>query len=124
MALKATFCDPFRSDIIQLGVMDKNEVISKFKSICWRDYLDRMSKAQDSDIYYSPSLEIENMDNGTGITISAVDDQNGGVEYDIFYKRPKLVANFFGLVKKMNKGYVSDITGQTEEESVRCITGL
>lgn len=124
MEFRASFCDPFNPQIVELGRIGENEIIDKFKSIPWRDYLDRMGKTRESEIYYSPSLEIENTENRNGITISAVDDGKGGIEYYIFYKRPKEETKFFGLTKKMNDNYLTEITEQTEEDALQCLTAL
>lgn len=124
MKFRASFCDPFNPRIIELGGIGESEIIDKFKSIPWRDYLDRMGKASESEIHYSPSLEIENTENRNGVCISAVDDNKGGVEYYIFFKRPKEVTKFFGLTKKMNNNYLTEITGQTGEDAIQCLTAL
>lgn len=124
MEFRASFCDPFQSRIIELGKINESEIINKFQSILWRDYLDRMSKANESEIYFSPSLEIENKANRHGLSISAVDDEKGGVTYYVFFKRPKLVKKFFGLVKTLDNDYLTESTDLTEDDVVQCLTAL
>ncbi|NCD43264.1 MAG: hypothetical protein EOL88_14420 [Bacteroidia bacterium] len=79
-----------------------------------------MKTKKESDIHYSPSLEIENKDNKNGLSVSAVD----GKEWYIFFKRPKMVKKFFGLTEKMNNDYLTEITGQSENDVKECLTAL
>ena len=74
-----------------------------------------MEVAKEEDIFYSPSLEIENKDTKHGLSISAVGNHDS-FEFYIFYKRPKIVKTFFGLKEKIKNGYLSDKTGQTKQE--------
>ncbi len=120
MEFRASFCDPFKKDIIELGDIEKEKVIEKFHSIDWNDYLKRMKSAKESEMYYSPSLEVENKNNKNGLSISAID----GKEWYIFYKRPKMVKRFFGLSEKLNENYLTDITGQTEQDVMDCLNAL
>ena len=61
-----------------------------------RSILQKMKKAKDNEIHYSPSLEIQNMENKSGIIVSAMDEK----EWYIFFKRPMQIKSLFGLVKK------------------------
>ena len=120
MEFRASFCDPFKKDIIELGDIDKNKIMEKFDSVPWLDYLKRMESAGENELYYSPSLEIENKSNKNGLSVSIVD----GPEWYIFFKRPKLVKKFFGLSEKMNENYLTDIAGQTEQDVRDCLNAL
>lgn len=105
MNFRASFCDPFKKDIIEIGDVEENKIMKLFEEIPWQDYLTRMKSAKESEIYYSPSLEIENKENRNGLSVSIIE----GNEWYIFYKRPKLVKSFFGLVKRMDDNYMTDI---------------
>jgi hypothetical protein len=120
MNFRASFCDPFKKDIIELGVIEKDKIMESFEKIPWTKLLEEMKLKNENEIYYSPSLEIENKDNKNGLSVSAVD----GKEWYIFFKRPKLVKKFFGLTEKMNNDYLTDITGQTESDVRDCLTAL
>ncbi len=120
MSFRASFCDPFKSEIIELGEIRKDKIMEHFESIPWNEYLEKMKTAKDSDIYYSPSLEIENKENKSGLSVSAVD----GKEWYIFFKRPKLVKKFFGLSERMDNNYLTDITGQTIDDVRKCLKAL
>lgn len=120
MNFRASFCDPFKSDIIEMGDIEKDKIMETFEKIPWSKLLDEMKMKNENEIYYSPSLEIENKDNKNGLTVSAID----GKEWYIFFKRPKMVKKFFGLTEKMNNDYLTDIRGQTENDVKECLTAL
>ena len=123
MNFRASFCDPFKPDIIELGDIQKDKIIDKFENTPWTDFLQKMESAKEGEIFYSPSLEIENKDTKHGLAISAVGDPNK-YEFYIFYKRPKKVKTFFGLKEKINEGYTSDKTGQTKQDVLDCLNAL
>lgn len=120
MNFRASFCDPFKPDIIEMGDIEKDKIMETFEKIPWNKLLDEMKTKKESDIHYSPSLEIENKDNKNGLSVSAVD----GKEWYIFFKRPKMVKKFFGLTEKMNNDYLTEITGQSENDVKECLTAL
>jgi len=45
-------------------------------------------------------------------------------EFYIFFKRPKLKKQFFGLSEKIDNDYLSDLTEQTEEDVLNCLNAL
>lgn len=120
MNFRASFCDPFKPEIIEMGGIEKDKIMETFGKIPWNKLLDEMKLKKENEIYYSPSLEIENKDNKNGLSISAID----GKEWYIFYKRPKMVKRFFGLSEKLNENYLTDITGQTEQDVIDCLNAL
>ncbi len=120
MNFRASFCDPFKPDIIEKGKIEKNKIMETFNKIPWLEYLAKMKTPKEREIYYSPSLEVENIDNKNGLSVSAIDD----TEWYIFYKRPKLVKRFFGLIEKMDNDYLTDIQGQTEKDVRNCLDAL
>lgn len=123
MNFRASFCDPFQKDIIELGTISRDSILDKFDRTPWADILRQMSRAKEDEIYYSPSLEIENKDNKHGLVISAVGDPDN-FEFYIFYKRPKNVKSFFGLREKTNENYTTDKTGQTKHDVLDCLNAL
>lgn len=123
MNFRASFCDPFQKDIIELGSMSKDGIIDKFEQTPWSDILRQMSLAREDEIHYSPSLEIENRDNKHGLAISAVGEPDS-FEFYIFYKRPKKLKSFFGLREKANDNYTTDKTGQTRQDVIDCLNAL
>jgi len=122
MSFRASFCDPFKADIVELGDVEKDKVMEMFEKVPWSEYLAKMATAKESEIYYSPSLEIENKDNRNALSISAIENQ----EWSIFYKRPKLVKRrkFFKVVEEIDNEYLTDIWDQTEDDVRNCLEAL
>ena len=123
MKFRASFCDPLKPDILELGDISQDTIIDHFEKINWNDYLQKMSTAKQDEIYYSPSFEVENKESKNGLAISAVGDPNN-YEFYIFYKRPKNVKSFFVLKKKINENYSTDIQGQTKNDVLDCLKAL
>jgi len=120
MNFRASFCDPFKPKIVEIGNIEKEKIIETFEKIPWKELLNKIESSKSEEIYYSPSLEIENKDNKNGIVISAVD----GREWYIFFKRPKLVKKLFGLIEKMDENYTTEIQGQTEKDALDCLNAI
>lgn len=123
MKFRASFCDPLEPDIIELGSMPKDEVINHFEKINWNRYLQKVVTAKQDEIYYSPSFEAENEESSNGLVISAVGNPDN-YEFYIFYKRPKKVKTFFGLIEKINDNYLTDIQRQTKRDALECLRAL
>ncbi|MEL7146647.1 MAG: hypothetical protein AAFO69_09790 [Bacteroidota bacterium] len=120
MNFRASFCDPFQPEVLEMGNIEKDKIMETFEKIPWKELLNKMDAADQNDIHYSPSLEIENEDNKNGLSVSAVDQE----EWYIFFKRPKMVKKFFGLVEKMDHSYLSEVTGQTIDDVRTCLEAL
>ena len=118
-----SICEPLNPNIIEMGSVQKGDIIKTFEEFPWNKYLTEIINANENDIHYSPSLEFENRSNKNGITASAVGDPEN-FEFYIFYKRPKMRKRLFGLFEKMNENYFSDITGQTEKDVIDCLNAL
>lgn len=123
MNFRASFCHPFQKDVIEFGNVSKDNIIDKFQKTPWADFLSQMSNVNENEIYYSPSLEIENTDNRHSLSISAVGESDN-FEFYIFYKRPKKIKSFFGLKEKLNENYTTDKTGQTKDDVLNCLNAL
>jgi hypothetical protein len=124
MNFRASFCDPLNPKIIELGKVQKDNILEKFENTNWTEYLEKMNSAKDeNEIYYSPSLEIENSDIKHGLAISAVGNPDN-YEFYISYKRPKKLKTFFGLKEKIDDNYVTDIQGQTKQDVIECLKAL
>ncbi len=118
-----SICDPLRKEPIELGDIEKDKILDTFDRIPWTDLLDKMKGVKESEIYFSPSLEVENKTTRHGLAISIVEGEKGN-EFYIFYKRPKMVTKMFGLIKKMDANYTSDRTGQTNKDARDAISAL
>ncbi|HEY1021895.1 MAG TPA: hypothetical protein VGE06_06255, partial [Flavisolibacter sp.] len=95
MYFNVTFCNPFQKDIINLGLLSKEAILSHFEAVDGMDYLAQMSGAKKEDIYFSPSLGIEASDGKSSLSISAVGEPRDH-EFYIFYQRPKFVKTASG----------------------------
>ena len=114
---KHSFSDPFFPEIMDLGPIAKDQIIHKFQDIPWNMYISRMSESKGFEIFFSPSLEIENKRTYQGLSISAIGD--GSLEeFYIFYKRPKKIKRLLGLIKQEDPDFTSEIVIQTQEEVV------
>jgi len=108
MSFKVSFCDPLNSDIIEMGIIDRENVLNLFEKIPWLDILQKMKAVDEKDIFYSPSFEILNMNSNVGITVSIIDVD----EWYIFFKRPKLVRKLLGLLNKKDN-YMTEVYNQS-----------
>lgn len=118
-----SICDPLKKDPIEMGEIEKDKILDILDRFPWTELLDKVKNADDRDVHFSPSVEFENKRNQHGLSISIVEGENGN-EFYIFYKRPKLVTKFFGLVKSMDNSFISDRTGQTSEDVREAVTAL
>ncbi len=123
MNFRASFCDPLNPNIIELGDMNETSIVDEFKSIKWADYLLKMTTVKETEIFFSPSFEVENKSTKHGLAFAVVGDTNN-YEFYIFYKRPKKVNSFFGLKQKIDNYYTSDKSGFTEQAALDCLHAL
>jgi len=123
MKYRASFCDPFQKDIIELGDVAGDDIIGEFKKVRWSTWLRSMENKSDAEICYSPSLEIENKETRHGLNISVMGSPEN-YEFYVFYKRPKLVKRFFGFKEKMDENYLTDVKGQTEQDVLEYLHAL
>ena len=119
MTFRASFCDPFQSEIIEIGDIEKIQIMETFENIPWGQLIEKMEPAKDT-IYYSPSLEIENKMNKNGVTVTAIDEE----EWWIFFKRPIQKMKYFKFRKYIYKDYVSEITEQNISDVRECLNAL
>ena len=118
-----SICEPLNPHIIEKGIIDERDIISTFQAFPWKDYLQQMEDARDSDIQYSPSLEFENQSAGIGLVASAVGSPDDFVFY-LFFKRSKSRKKLFGLINRADHEVIDDLTGQSEEDVIRCLQAL
>lgn len=123
MKYRGSICEPFNKNIIEIGEIPESKVIETFENFKWTEYLKEMQIKPENEVCFSPSLEIENIENKNGLTISAVGEP-GNFEFYIFYKRPKEVKQLFGLIKRSVPNFDSIITGQTKKDVLLCLHAL
>ena len=59
-------------------------------------------------MYYSPSLDFTNIENGKSLCLTANFDKNGKLEFSLWYLRPKIVKVLFGLFGEKEKMVVDE----------------
>ncbi|SHH49395.1 hypothetical protein [Flavobacterium defluvii] len=72
------------------------------------------------DVFYSPSLEFENLDNKTGLSVSAVGNPDK-YEFYVFFKRPKMQKRWFGLSEKLNNNFTTDLLDQNKDKTIELL---
>jgi hypothetical protein len=110
-----SICDPLKPDPMEMGEIEKEKILDILDRLPWTDLLNKMKGVDESDIHYSPTLEVENKANNHLLSISIVLESNGE-EFYVFYTRPKTVTSFFGLIKNTDDHFYSERTGQTIKE--------
>ena len=107
-----SICEPLNPKVIEKGMIAPDSVIGLFNDFQWDYYLKQIEVAETRkmDIYFSPSLEVENKANKNGLTISAVGDTEDP-EFYIFYKRP------ISVVKKQ-------FFRKPQEDVIECLNAL
>jgi hypothetical protein len=108
---------------VEMGAIDKSQMLDVFDRFPWTDMLARMKNAKESEVHFSPSLEFENKTTKQGISISIIEDDTAE-EFYVFYKRPKIVAKLFGLIKRLDENLLSDRTGQTRGDARDAVVAL
>ncbi len=111
-----SICEPLNPEIIEKGKISARTALEVFKSFPWSKYLEEMEQADEREIQYSPSLEIENITEKCGITFSAVGSPDD-FEFYIFYKRAQKRKLLFGLISFLDKNYINDIRDQSIENA-------
>ena len=115
-----SICDPLKKEPIEMGEIERGKILDIVERFPWTDLLNKMDGANENDIHFSPSLEIENTTTRHGLAISIVDTS----EFYIFYKRPKKVTRLLGLIKSVDNNFLSDRTGQTIQDVKDAVSAL
>jgi hypothetical protein len=118
-----SICDPLKKEPIEMGEIDMGKIMDVLDKFPWAELLAKMEGVKDEEIYFSPAIEFENKDNHHGVTISIVEDGKG-TEFDIFFRRPKMVSKLFGLRKYMDNTFITDRTGQTVNDVREAVKAL
>ena len=117
---KWSICDPLIEDVIEKGKINKYDIESKFSEYPWEEMLAKLSGKKMEEIHFSPSLEFRDEKRGRSITFSAVENDNGYCFY-IFFKRPETVSKLFGLIKKEDPDYFSELLDQTTDSAAKIL---
>lgn len=112
MTFRASFCHPFQPAPFELGAISKEEIIDAFNKTPWQNYLNEMAAADESSICFSPSLEIEWVEERAGLCFSAVAETTD-YSFIVFFKRPKA-----------NRDYISEIADQTTADALQLLNAF
>jgi hypothetical protein len=113
-----SICEPTNPEIIEKGKIDSSEIMQIVENFPWKKLLE-----ETENIYYSPSLEFENLSNKNGLSISAVGSPDEYIFY-VFFKRPKMQKKWFGLSEKLNNNYTSELLDQSKENTIEILKAL
>jgi len=95
-----SFCFPFEPEIIEKGEAPKEKILEEVNNFPWQEELKKMVEDEDAEVYYSPSVEVENLDTKHSLSISAIGEP-ADHEFMIFYNRPE--KSMFGDVGMYEK---------------------
>ena len=119
MAFKYSICYPLKPNIeYPSGLIDEETVLEIAKNHPWRAELASMQGKEDEDIYYSPSLDFTEIKTQRSFCLTA-QDENGSLKFSLWYRRPKNVKIFFGLLGERKKMVLDTVWSYSFEESLR-----
>ena len=120
MELKYSESHPLKSYLVNEKYITKDEFIEKFKNFDWEGLLKAQLTADDEQIHFSPSINLDDKD-GKAIGVSIVGELND-YEFYISYKRPitRRKTKWFGLVSYdfYDKDFFSVVTEQTKKDAL------
>lgn len=116
-----SICEPANPKIIEKGKIDSSEIMTIFKTFPWKLKLEEAERLK--DVYFSPSLEFENLNNKNGLAFSAVGKPDN-FEFYIFFKRPKTKKTWLGLSSKLDQNYLSELWDQNENNAIEILKAL
>lgn len=121
MKLKYSESHPLKSYLLNEQLLTKEEFIEKYKNFQWLELLKLQLSANENQIHYSPSLNVED-DKGDGVSVSIVGDLKE-YEFYVCYKRPitRKKTKWFGLVEYnyYDKDFCSVIPEQSKEDGLK-----
>lgn len=120
MNFRASVYNPDKTEITEFHSIEKKAIFELFENTTWSIIPTNLNSLKLDPIYVSTSLEIENKHHKTGILIIATSD----TEWQIYFKRPKIVKIRWGLSHKMDSEFLNDIIGQTTNDVLTCIEAL
>ena len=108
MTYKYSICHPDKFEIEYPETeLNSYEVIELIKYYSWLEILKSMDNIPDEKIYYSPSLDFENLSDKRSLGITAT-LENGKPEFSLWYNRPVKTRPLFGLLSEKTKMKVTD----------------
>lgn len=98
MPYKYSICHPEKPDIeYPPRVLSEKEVKDFVQNYDWNGILKKMNSLNQNEVFYSPSLDFTNTDNGFSFCLSALSNQKNLTFY-VFYKRLVMKKILFGIL--------------------------
>lgn len=120
MTFKYAICYPNKEEIEQRNSpISEAEVIGIAKMYPWIDQLKLADSLDKEDVSYNPSLEFTHIENGKSFTLTANFDESKNLEFSLWYNRPKIVKNFFGLFGKSERMVVDEIWSVKFDDAIK-----
>lgn len=117
-----SICDPLQPKVVKMDFFEKDEIISFFSIYPWNDYLASMNNKPEEEVFYSPSIGFENIENEHAIEITAVGEPKDYIFY-VFYKRPKMkeTTYFLNHNDSEQEFELLDILDQSNDDVIKCL---
>lgn len=119
MIFSVTFYDPLKEDGVDLGSLSDKQVMETFKKTDWLKHLKIHNATPESEVFYTPSLDVENPDTKHSLDISVIGELEEH-EFYITYRRPKN-RKIFGIFNKTDKKYTTDIESLSSSDAERLL---
>jgi len=120
-----TICEPLNPTIMDKGNVTKVEFQNVLQNFPWIDMLRELENAEESKVFYSPSLELIDSKSNHSLAISIIGLESE-FEYYIFYKRPKTISKrkWFKTVEVFEPEYLTDRIGQSKADMEEAFNAL
>ena len=120
MTFKYSICHPEKEDIeYKNNPISEKEVLEIFKNYPWIEKLKFSDTLNPENVCYSPSLDFTNIKNGKSFCLTASYDKDMGLEFSLWYNRPKKVKVLFGILGEKEKMVVDDFWSLDFEKSMK-----
>jgi hypothetical protein len=120
MNYKYSICHPEKEDIeYKNSPISEKEVLEIAENYPWIEKLKFSDTLKQENVCYSPSLDFTSIENGKSFGLTADYDENGELEFSLWYNRPKKVKILFGLLGEKEKMIVDDFWSLSFEKSLK-----
>lgn len=120
MNFKYSICHPNQKKIeYRNEIISAKEVMIIAKNYPWKEQLQLSDSLDKGSVYYNPSLDFTCLSNEKSFGLTADFNKNKGIEFSLWYKRPKKVKILFGLLGTKEIMSVDDIWSVNFDESLK-----
>lgn len=104
-----SIADASDPDTTRKSTLKKEDLVNAFKNFDWDTFLIQAEKAMQRDKYFYPPVEFENNTSRHSLAFFPV-GKPGDYEFLLFYKRPKTIKKWLGLIQKHDENYTTQLT--------------